>query len=550
MTSVAEVIVKVLEENHVKRVYGIPGDSIDPLVDAIRRSEKVKYVQVRHEEGAAFAASAEAKLTGEPVACMGTSGPGSIHLVNGLYDAKMDHAPVIALSGQVESDMLGHDYFQEVNLVHLMEDVSVFNQMIVNPKNAEYLTRRAVREAVTKRGVAHLNLPVDILRENAEYHEAKPTEVPEVEYMVDLSGAVKLIDEAEKPVIMIGGGARGSSAEVNALAERIGAPVIYALNGKGLLPDDDPKVMGGLGLLGSKPSIQAMDETDLLIMLGTSFPYVNFLPKHAKVIQVDVDPSNLGKRTGVDVGYPIPVRSFLRVTSQVKEKEEKFYRKMANAREEWLLELEKEETEKTSPLKPQRIPYLVSRACSKDAVIVTDVGNVTMWTARHFKASGSQTFLFSSWLGSMGVGIPSAVGASLATGRDVIAFVGDGGFAMTMMELITAKKYSLPIKVIVYNNSKLGMIKFEQEVMGYPEWGVDLENPDFVKLAEAVGFTGMRLDAYDESESVVEEFLSMKGPALLEAVVNPNERPMPPKLTFSQAEKYVLSIFREKLERT
>ncbi len=550
MVSVAEIVIKVLEENQVKRIYGVPGDSIDPLVDALRRSDKIKYIQVRHEEGAAFAASAEAKITGGPTACMGTSGPGSIHLINGLYDAKMDHVPVIALSGQVESDMLGHDYFQEVNLVKLMDDVAVFNQMIVNPSNAEYLVRRAIREAVNKRGVAHLNLPVDILRESAEYHEPKVPAIPKVEYTVDFSHAVKMIDEAQKPVIMIGGGAKGSSIELNEFADRIGAPVVYALNGKGVLADDDPKVMGGIGLLGTKPSIEAMDEADLLIMLGTSFPYVNFLPKHTKVIQVDVVPSNIGKRIGVDVEYPIPVKDFLKVRKDVKEKEEKHYEKLQKSKKEWLSDIEKQEKDDSTPLKPQYVAYLASQKCSKDAVIVTDVGNVTMWTARHFRASGQQTFLFSSWLGSMGFGIPAGVGASLATGKQVISFVGDGGFAMTMMEMITAKKYELPIKIIVYNNSKLGMIKFEQEVMGYPEWGVDLFDPDFVKLAEAMGFTGFRLESHNEGESIMERFLGTKGPALLEAVVNPNERPMPPKLTFAQAEKYVLSIFREKLERT
>ncbi|MUN29015.1 thiamine pyrophosphate-dependent enzyme [Sulfuracidifex metallicus] len=549
MTSVAEVIAKVLEENGIERVYGVPGDSIDPFVDAIRQSKRIKYIQVRHEEGAAFAAGAEAKITGKPAVCMGTSGPGSIHLINGLYDAKMDHIPLIALTGQVETDMLGHDYFQEVNLLKLMDDVSVFNEMVIDPKNAEYLIRRAIREAVTKKGVAHLNLPVNVLRMSTDYHKAEETKTPEMDYIIDFTDVVNMINEAKKPAILIGGGSRGASTEINQFAEKIGSPVIYALNGKGVLPDDDPKVMGGLGLLGSKPSMEAIDHTDLLIMLGTSFPYVNFFPKDIKVIQVDIDPSNMGKRIHPNVKFPVPVRSFLKIREKVKEKEEKYYHKMKEIKEDWLKDLEKQENERSSPLKPQRVARLISQRCEKDAVIVTDVGNVTMWTARHFRASGKQTFIFSPWLGSMGVGIPSAVGASLATGKQVIAFVGDGGFAMTMMEMITARKYNLPIKIIVYNNSKLGMIKFEQEVMGYPEWGVDLWNPDFMKLSDAMGFVGMRMSDFDESESVVEKFLNLKEPALLEAVVDPNERPMPPKLTFSQAEKYVISIFRERLEK-
>ncbi|AHC52042.1 pyruvate dehydrogenase [Sulfolobus acidocaldarius SUSAZ] len=547
MQSVAEVITKVLEESGVQRIYGIPGDSIDPLVDAVRRS-KISYIQVRHEEGAAFAASVEAKITGKPVACMGTSGPGSIHLLNGLYDAKMDHVPVIAFSGQVESDMLGHDYFQEVNLVKLFDDVAVYNQILINPDNAEYTVRRAIREAVTKRGVAHINLPADILRKSSEYKGKREEIVPKVEYSVDFSKVKELIDNSKKPILMIGGGARGLGEHINKFAEKIGSPVIYALNGKGILPDLDPKVMGGIGLLGTKPSISAMDKADLLILLGTSFPYVNFLNRDAKVIQVDLNPSNIGKRINVDISLPIPAEEFLKI--EVKEKEEKFYEKLKGEKEDWLDKISKQESSSDKPMKPQRVAYIVSQKCKDDAVIVTDTGNVTMWTARHFRASGKQTFVFSSWLGSMGIGVPGAVGASLATNRErqVIAFAGDGGFTMTMMELITAKKYGLPVKVIIYNNSKLGMIKFEQEVMGYPEWGVDLLNPDFSKLAESTGFKGFKLEEPGEAESVIEEFLNAEGGAVLDAVVDPNERPMPPKLTFKQAGEYVLSIFREKLQ--
>jgi len=547
MPSVAEVIIKVLEDSGIQRIYGIPGDSIDPLVDAIRKS-KVKYVQVRHEEGASFAASVEAKITGKPSACMGTSGPGSIHLLNGLYDAKMDHAPVIALTGQVESDMIGHDYFQEVNLTKLFDDVAVYNQILINPENAEYIIRRAIREAISKRGVAHINLPVDILRKSSEYKGSKNTEVGKVKYSIDFSRAKELIKESEKPDLLIGGGTRGLGKEINRFAEKIGAPIIYTLNGKGILPDLDPKVMGGIGLLGTKPSIEAMDKADLLIMLGTSFPYVNFLNKSAKVIQVDIDNSNIGKRLDVDLSYPIPVAEFLNI--DVEEKSDKFYEELKGKKEDWLDSISKQENSLDKPMKPQRVAYIVSQKCKKDAVIVTDTGNVTMWTARHFRASGEQTFIFSAWLGSMGIGVPGSVGASFAVEnkRQVISFVGDGGFTMTMMEMITAKKYDLPVKIIVYNNSKLGMIKFEQEVMGYPEWGVDLYNPDFTKIAESIGFKGFRLEEPKEAEEIIEDFLNTKGPALLDAIVDPNERPMPPKLTFKQAGEYVLSIFREKLE--
>ncbi|BFI74566.1 thiamine pyrophosphate-dependent enzyme [Sulfurisphaera ohwakuensis] len=543
--NVAEIIVDTLVRAGVKRIYGIPGDSIDPLVDAIRKNKEIEYIQVRHEEGAAFAASVESKLTGNVTACMGTSGPGSIHLLNGLYDAKMDHAPVVALTGQIESDMLGHDYFQEVNLVKLFDDVAVFNQMVVNPKNAGYLIWRAIYEAKTKRGVAHLNLPVDILRMEGEEYEG--TFEVNVSYSVNVDPAVKLINESNNPVIMIGGGARGSAELLNEFAEKIGSPIIYALNGKGVLSDYNEKVMGGIGILGTKPSVEALNKADLLILLGTSFPYVNFLPKDVKVIQVDTNPVNISKRVKVDVPLVTTVEDFLKsIIGKVKEKEEKFYVKMKDSKEKWFNELKKVEEDNSTPIKPQKVAAKLSEIFTEGIVIV-DTGNVTMWGARHFKASGKQRFVFSSWLGSMGIGVPGAVGASFVTDK-VLALVGDGGFAMTMMELITAKKYSRPIKVVIFNNSKLGMIKFEQEVMGYPEWGVDLYNPDFSKLAESIGIESVRVEDPKDLDEGLKKLKESKGPFVMDVVVDPNERPMPPKLTFTQAKNYILSIFREKLE--
>ncbi|QXJ35287.1 thiamine pyrophosphate-dependent enzyme [Saccharolobus shibatae] len=547
MPSVAEIIVKTLVKAGVKRIYGIPGDSIDPLMDAIRRNKEIKYVQVRHEEGAAFAASVEAKLTGSVTACMGTSGPGSIHLLNGLYDAKMDHAPVVALTGQVESDMLGHDYFQEVNMVKLFDDVAVYNQIVINPKNAGYLIWRAIHEAKSKSGVSHLNLPVDILRMDGEEYDAD-LDPPKVSYdYPDIDKAVELIDKSKSPVVMIGGGTKGYSQLISQFSERIGAPVIYALNGKGVLSDFDERVMGGIGLLGTKPSVEALDKTDLLILLGTSFPYVNFLPKGVDVIQVDSNPSNIGKRVRATVEFVGDVSDFLsKILPRVKEKDDKFYVRMKDSKEKWFNELNKKESDMSKPMKPQMVAYELSKVFT-EGVVVVDTGNVTMWGARNFRASGNQRFVFSAWLGSMGIGVPGAVGASFVYDK-VLALVGDGGFAMTMMELITAKKYSRPIKVVVFNNSKLGMIKFEQEVMGYPEWGVDLYNPDFSKLAEAIGIKGITVEDPKDLPSAIKEMSESEEPFVLNAIVDPNERPMPPKLTFTQAKNYVLSVFREKLE--
>ncbi len=546
-STVAEVVVETLVRLGVERIYGIPGDSIDPLIDAIRKNGDLKYVQVRHEEGAALEAAFEAKLTHKPVACMGTSGPGSIHLLNGLYEAKMDHAPVIALTGQVETDLQSHDYFQEVNLNKLFDDVSLFNSQITNPDNAEYIVWRAFRESNIRKGVSHIALPVDVLRMDSKGSETlsyEPDPVPD--YSIDPSLANSLIDRSEKPVIFIGRGASGLTREIDAFSERIGAPVIYALNGKGIVDDHDPKVVGTLGLLGTKSSVEAMKRADLILYLGTSFPYHTFLPKGVRSIQVDRNLLNIGKRFHTDVPYVCTVEKFLSSISP-EEKTNKFYKELTEFKEDWLKDMKKTEESDSNPIKPQRVAATLSKYADKDAVVVIDTGNVTVWGLRNFRSGTEHTYLFSPWLGSMGVGIPGAVGASFATKRQVIAMVGDGSFAMTMMELITARKYDRPVKIVVFNNSKLGMIKFEQEVMGYPEWGVDLLNPDFAKLAESMGITGIKVDKVDELDNGVKRLLSEKGPAVLDVKVDGDEKPMPPRLTFAQMKGYVTSLFREEL---
>ncbi|WP_297217195.1 thiamine pyrophosphate-dependent enzyme [Thermoplasma sp.] len=546
-STVADVIIKTLAELGVKRIYGIPGDSINPLVDALRTQDKIEFVQTRHEEGAALEAAFEAKLTGQLTVCMGTSGPGSIHLLNGLYEAKMSRVPVIALTGQVESDLIYHDYFQEVDLNRLFEDVSVFNAQIVNPESAFYIINRAFRESVSKRGVSHITLPVDVLRMNAEIGSIDNNFRDNPHFVIDPKPAEDMINGSKRPLIFMGRGAIGETDRLNEFAERIGAPVIYSVNAKGLVSDEDPKVMGPLGLLGTKPSVEAMKKADLIIFLGTIFPYVSFINEKAKMIQVEIDPSNIGKRVHVDLAYHCTVSDFL---SQVKpsEKKEKFYMEMTAEKQDWIANMEKLESDRSKPIKPEFLTSVISKKAEKDAVFIVDTGNVTVWSIRHIHGGQGRTFLLSPWLGTMGVGIPGAVGASFATDRQVIAITGDGSFAMTMMELITAKKYSRPIKVVVYNNSKLGMIKFEEEVMGYPEWGVDLMNPDFAKIAEAMGITGIRVEDPERIEEVVDEFLRISGPAVLDAVVYADERPMPPKLIFSQIKGYVTSILREKLE--
>ena len=546
MPTVADVIIKTLVNFGVKRIYAIPGDSLNPIIDAIRRNKDIKYVQVRHEEGGALSASYESKYTGNLSACMGTSGPGSIHLLNGLYDAKTQHVPVIALTGQVETELLHHDYFQEVNLVKLFDDVSVFNARIITPDNAHYLIWKACREAITKKGVGHIDMPVDILMESCKEEDLSYYINPVNYNPGGLDEAVNLINNRNKPVIMIGGGSRNYRGEIDEFAEKIGAPIIYSLNGKGVFNDTDKKVMGGIGLLGTKPSIKAIEKSDLIIFLGTIFPYTQFL-KNVDNIQVNTNIDDLNKIMKANYSYLCDIKYFLD-NINVNEKDKKFYQEMQDEKAKWSEDMVRLASNHKNPIRAELLTDKISKKIEDDAIIITDTGNVTLWSNRFLNAGNNNKFYFSSWLGTMGSGIPGSVGLAFASGKKIYGLIGDGSFAMTIMELITIKKYNLPVKLVVYDNSILGMIKLEEEVMGYPEYGVDLYNPDFAKLAESIGITGIRVDTVEALDAGIDKFFKCDGPAVLDVVTETNETPMPPKLNFKVAEKYVTSILKEKLE--
>lgn len=546
--TVAQLLVEYLSLGGVQRVYGVPGDSIDPFVEAVRRNHNIKYVQVRHEEGGAFAASFDAKFNENPTACFGTSGPGSIHLINGLYDAKTDKAPVIAITGQVRSDLYGEDYHQEVNLVKLFDDLSVFNRMVIDPQSAPYLISRAIREAKRLKGVAHLNFPVNILMEKVESPRLVNTEVVTGRIFSNIDPAVELIQKSKHPVLLIGRGGKTEMKELMSFSEKIGAPIIYSLLGKGIFSDESEQVLGGLGLLGSKPSVEAIDGADLIIEIGSTFPYRKFIPKDVKIVQVDVDPANLGREAPVDIPINSDAHSFLELASRrAAEKDYKYYREFSKSKASWELELLRNEEIQTQNVNPAKLARILSEEASKDAIMVTDTGNTTVWIARHFHASAGQRFLFSGALASMGCGLPGAIGISLSSNRQVISSVGDGGFAMTSMELSTIKKYNLPIKIVVFNNSKLAMIKFEQEVLGFPEWGVDLVNPDFSILASAYGIESTRIERNSDVKSGVKTMIESKGPFLLEAMTEPDMRPTPPKIRLEQATGYLVAQLRERI---
>jgi pyruvate oxidase len=552
--SVADVLVKKLVKWGVHRIYGIPGDAINTIMDAVRRSGKIEFVLVRHEEAAAFAASAESKLTGKLSACVGTAGPGAIHLLNGLYEAKMSRVPVIALTGQVDSDLIGTDYFQEVDLLSLYDPVSVYNQRISSPGEAPRVIEAACREAVSNKGVSHLSFPLDIPRmeipRNVIESDLSYTETVCIPPEEDIERAAKIIMESERCVILAGGGARGASEEVRLLSEKIGAPVTLTLPGKGIIEDDHPNYLGGLGLIGTAPSQDAMEEADTVIMIGTSYPYTQFLPSRAKYVQIELNYVNMGKRVPVHA----PLRGDAALTLRkllplLKERDGgEFLKKYRKKMSEWNSKMDKDCADTKVPIRPQIAARALSEILPEDAIVCCDVGNVTVWIARYFRAK-KHSFIFSPWLGSMGVALPSAIGAKLSfPQKAVAAFAGDGGFTMLMGDFCTAVKYKLPLLCVVINNGVLGMIKFEQEVMGHPQFGIELHNPNYAQYAEACGGFGIRVEKPQDVKSALQEAYNSGKASIVEIMADPDERPMPPKIKATDAIHYATALFREKFQ--
>jgi len=551
----AAVLLDVLVAHGVEYLFGLPGDAIDPLMEPLRRDRRLTFIQVRHEEAGAFMASALAKKTGGLGVAVGTAGPGAIHLLNGLYDAKMDHAPVLALTGQVSTNFLGTDYFQEVNLLQLFSDVAVFNHQVTDPDQMAIMADNACRTALAKRGVAHLNLPFDALRglvDEPLHHfgvrAAAAASLAAVPTDDLLDRAAQLIDGAERPVLLCGRGARGARTQVDRLARTIQAPVINTLPGKGVLPDRHPLAVGGLGLLGAKPAHSAMEQCDLCLLVGTAYPYLNFLPKSAKLVQVDWEVSQIGKRIQVDlglVGHAGPTLDALTDRVRTRPRASHFVKTLQHQRREWLDWVAGLSRDDDTPINPQRVVNLLSQLVKPDANISIDVGNALVWMARGFWIE-DQEWLVSAWLGSMGFGLPAAIACQLVDpDRQSVAVVGDGGFAMLMADLVTAVKYHLPITVVVLDNQRLAMIKFEQEVEGYPEFGTHLTNPDFAAYAEAAGARGIRVESPGDLKGALTDALAHPGPVLVDVVCDPAERPLPPRISWEQAKGYATAIFRE-----
>jgi pyruvate dehydrogenase (quinone) len=574
----ADVLVESIIDWGVDTVFGLPGDGINGIMEALRtRQDRVRFIQVRHEEAAAFMACAYAKYTGRLGCCLATSGPGGIHLLNGLYDAKLDQAPVLAITGQTYSDLKGSNFQQEINMTLLFQDVSVYNQEVINPNQIAMLADGACRHALNHRGVAHITFPVDYQEKEptgkgtmhkVEGHTTSrwspPVAVPPEE---ELKIAAFLLNEAKKPVILVGQGALGAGDEVIEIADKLGAPIVKALLGKAVVPDEHPLTTGGLGLLGTTPSQEAMENADALLIIGSSFPYMEYLPKpdQAKGVQIDDKPDRIGLRFPVEVGLVGDAKPTVAALSRfVERKTDRSFLEQAQAGMKDWWELMRTRAMKTDvPIKPQRVAWELSELAADDAIISTDSGTITTWIARQFKIRGTQKFSCSGTLATMAPGLPYAIAAKVAfPERQSIAFVGDGGFTMLMMEFLTAVKYNLPITVVIIKNNTLGQIKWEQIVfLGNPEYGCELHNPDFAKYAEACGGLGFTVERPEEIRPALQSALSSGKPSIVEVVVDPFEPPMPPKVSVEQAlhfaealikgqpagGKIALTLFRDKL---
>lgn len=557
-----DLLVERLLEWGVDTIFSLPGDGINGLYESLRTHEdKIRLIQVRHEEAAAFMACAYAKFTGKLGVCMATSGCGGIHLLNGLYDAKYDCQPVLAITGSAAHDISGTFYQQDVDLVKVFTDVAQYNERVMGPDHVVNVLDQAVRTALGQRTVTHISFPKDFQEWTASDDTRSQLNVPDhssatqvsheqTPALSQLQRAAEVINAGKKVAIFAGRGALNARDEVIQLADRVGGPIIKALLGKNVVPDDHPFTTGGIGLLGTAPSQDAMEECDTLIMLGTRFPYLEFYPKpgQARTVQVDLDASHIGLRTPVEVGLLGDVKSTLRALLPLLEpKADRHFLEDSQERMgHWAELMTQRGTQESMPMKPQVIPHTVSPLLNNDAIVTCDCGNNTTWVARHIQLKGDMLFSTSGLLATMAAGFPYALAASVAyPGRQVVALVGDGGFTMLMGELATAVKYKLPVKVFIFHNNAYGQIKWEQIVMeGNPEYGVDLQNIDYALYARACGATGFTIDDPKDAARIVQEALAHDGPVVVDCIVDQNEPPMPGKITTVQAVEFMKALVR------
>jgi pyruvate dehydrogenase (quinone) len=571
VTTIAEQLIEALAEHGVTTVWGVVGDALNPVTDAIRREPRIDWIGVRHEEAGAFAASAQSQLTGRLAVCMGTVGPGAVHLLNGLYDAAKSHTPVLAVCGQVPREDIGSDFFQEVDNEALFADVAVFNRTVMSPDQMPGLLEQAVNTALAERGVAVLSIPGDVgdleLPDDTpapRFVEQQPSVVPTLE---TLRAAADAVNAAGKVTLLVGLGARHARDEVLELADLLGAPMVLSLKAKEGFEDGNDFEIGQSGLIGNPATKRAFDDCDVLMMLGTDFPYRDFLPAGKTVVQLDLRGAHIGRRTAVDHALVGDTRLALQeLLPMIEPKPDR--RHLDGARREYLKWRERQsrladpghDRKPTGLLRrtvdnpdhlvrPELLAAAVDRHADADAVFTTDTGMATVWLSRFVRMTGSRRLVGSYNLGSMANAMPQALGAAaLDRDRQVVAFCGDGGLSMLLGDLITAVTFELPVKLVVFDNGRLGMVKLEMEQVGLPEHGTELRNPDFAAVARAIGLHGVRVTEPDAVDDAVRDALSRPGPVVLDVVTNPDEIAVPPKPSLSQGWGFAIAKSKEFVE--
>jgi pyruvate dehydrogenase (quinone) len=542
----ADVLVETLIDWGVDTIFGLPGDGINGIVEALRtRQERIRFIVARHEEAAAFMACAYAKWTGRLGCCLATTGPGGVHLLNGLYDAKFDRAPVLAITGLPYHDLLQTSTQQDIDHVRLFQDVAEHTTAITGAAQVEQATALACRTALARKGVTHLAIPIDVQDQTIDADSPSPrnkagaTRADATARIApspqDIDAALDILNAGRKIAILAGQGASRARAELLHTADLLAAPIAKALLGKAVFPDDHPLVTGGVGYLGARPSQQVFGACDTLLIVGSGFPYIEYYPEPQQVrsVQIDVDAARIGLRFPVDVGVVSDAGEALRALNPrlTRKSDRTFLEQAQRWKDEWYRALEAGADRPGRPMKPERVVRDLNARLAPDAIIAADCGHNTGLTAQYIRIREEQRFAVSGTLASMGGGLPYAIAAALAyPGRQVVAVVGDGGLSMSIAELATCVRYRLPIKIIVLNNSSLAQIKWEQMLfLGNPEFGCDLQPVDFSIVAEGFGVRGFRLDDPDECSGTLEAALAHDGPALVDAVVDANEPMLPPR---------------------
>jgi pyruvate dehydrogenase (quinone) len=547
--SVADLLVETLAQAGIQRVYGVSGDSLNGITDSIRRQKHIQWIHVRHEETAAFAAGAEAHLTGKLAVCAGSCGPGNLHLINGLYDCHRNRVPVLAIAAQIPSNEIGSGYFQETHPEHLFAQCSHFCELVSHPEQMPRVLEIAIQTALSRGGVSVVTIPGDVALQAAtvdsprlHFPPPKPTVRPSDE---EIDTLARVLSESKKITILGGAGCAGAHAELIALAGKLNAPIVHAMRGKEFIEYDNPFDVGMTGLLGFSSGYHAMMNCDLLLMIGTDFPYQQFFPKDAKIAQIDIRGEQLGRRSKVDYGFVGDTQATLRaLLPKLKQKDDDTHLK---ASVEHYRKARKDLDELATPgsggkpIHPQYVVRMLNELAAEDAIFSCDVGTPTVWAARYLTMNGKRRLLGSFNHGSMANALPQAIGAQAShPGRQVVTLSGDGGLAMLMGDLLSLRQLETPVKIVVFKNNALAFVELEMKAAGIVDYGTDLENPNFAKMAEAAGLLGLTAETRDQVRPMIAQALKHEGPALIEVPVSRQELSMPPTITIEQMKNFSL----------